>query len=202
MWKLAAVANAAIAVGYIGIAVTLFRGLTRTNQLRTNRLALATAAIFFSCGIGHGAHFAHLIEPLLGVRGAPGIAMRDAYDLHLIMIDVVTAFVAAWYWSLRSQYTAFMNEPTLFADLRGRQQQALQFNDDIVQGLAVAKYALAAGDTDGAAEAVDNTLEAAKHIVADLLGDRRSQFPIHPGDLVRTRPADVTSPPNSRLRLP
>jgi len=51
--------------------------------------------------------------------------------------------------------------------------------DDLVQRLAVAKYALAAGDETAAVEAVDAALALARHLMTSNHGD----------SLLRTRPA-------------
>jgi PAS domain S-box-containing protein len=73
-----------------------------------------------------------------------------------------------------------------------RQQQALQINDNVVQGLTVAKYAQEMGRAEQASEAIDRTLEAARRIITDLLNDRSDEGPLGPGDLVRERPASVS----------
>jgi PAS domain S-box-containing protein len=65
-----------------------------------------------------------------------------------------------------------------------RQKQALELNDTIVQGLAVAQMALEMGEEDTGLEAVQQTLQRAKQIVAGLLADLREEG-ITPGDLVR-----------------
>lgn len=56
-------------------------------------------------------------------------------------------------------------------DAQARQQQALELNDTIVQGLAVAKMALESGHTEKGLEAVTETLKRVKSLVADLLAD-------------------------------
>ena len=58
---------------------------------------------------------------------------------------------------------------------RSNQRQALQVNDAIVQGLAVAKYALELKLEDRAEEAVGDTLRKAREIVAGLLNDAEAQ---------------------------
>lgn len=55
------------------------------------------------------------------------------------------------------------------AEAQIRRQQALEINDNIVQGLAVAKYALDLGETEKVQEAIDGTLAAARTIISDLL---------------------------------
>lgn len=72
-----------------------------------------------------------------------------------------------------------------------RQREALALNDEVVQGLAVAGYALGAGDTNTARRAVAATLDSARSIVSNLLGEGRSETSIGPGDLVRRTPAST-----------
>jgi signal transduction histidine kinase len=74
-----------------------------------------------------------------------------------------------------------------------RQRQALEINDTVVQGLAVAKYALDLGDGDRSREAVESTLVKARGIIADLLGEPGAL--LEPGDLVRAQPAAVGEEP-------
>ena len=76
-------------------------------------------------------------------------------------------------------------------DLRMRQQQAVEINDFVVQGLAVASYALDAGDEARARAAIGKTLAAARSIVNQLLDVDALQ----PGDLVRSRSATVLADP-------
>ena len=71
-----------------------------------------------------------------------------------------------------------------------RQRHALEVNDDIIQGLAVADMALHLEDFDKARYAIAETLLAARHFVTDLLGDAADAGDavwISPGDL-RRRP--------------
>jgi integral membrane sensor domain MASE1 len=68
-------------------------------------------------------------------------------------------------------------------------KRALELNDEVVQGLSVAKYAFESGETRTGKRAIDHTLEAARQIVRDLLGASGDGKPIGPGDLVREHPA-------------
>lgn len=77
-------------------------------------------------------------------------------------------------------------------DARLRQQQALQINDNIVQGLTVAKYAQEMDRPEQAADAIDRTLEGARRIISDLLKERTDERPLGPGDLVREEPARMS----------
>ena len=69
-----------------------------------------------------------------------------------------------------------------------RRDQALELNDNIVQGLAVAKMALEGGFDEKAKETLESTLEKARAIVTDLLQDfgDSGEFP-----LVRQGPAET-----------
>lgn len=67
-----------------------------------------------------------------------------------------------------------------------RREQALELNDNIVQGLVVAKMALEGGLDQKALETLASTLEKARALVSDLLGDID---PISGGSLMG--PADV-----------
>jgi PAS domain S-box-containing protein len=71
-------------------------------------------------------------------------------------------------------------------ELRSR---AVELNDAVVQGLALARYLLEAGDTAGASTAVQATLDRAKELVGDLIGD----VAIEAGALRRARPADLSA---------
>ena len=71
-----------------------------------------------------------------------------------------------------------------------RQRQALEINDNVVQGLAVAKYALDTGDDARAYEAVSRTLTSARGIITDLLNGAGGRTQLGPGDLVRDEPAN------------
>jgi len=73
---------------------------------------------------------------------------------------------------------------------RRRQQEAIELNDAIVQGLSVARLALELNETDRAGEAIDRTLAAARRIVTKLLEDLGDEaWPVAPGDLVRAKAA-------------
>ncbi|MFN2526540.1 MAG: PAS domain S-box protein, partial [Actinomycetota bacterium] len=76
-------------------------------------------------------------------------------------------------------------------DMERRRQQALELNDEIVQGLAVAKMALETGRQDQGLEAVAQTMRRAQKIVSQLLADISEDRPLEPGDLVRRDPAQV-----------
>ena len=66
-------------------------------------------------------------------------------------------------------------------------RRALELNEEVVQGLAVAKLAFETGHHENGLRAVTSTLERAKEIVARLLDEHLEEGSIEPGDLVRKR---------------
>ena len=62
-----------------------------------------------------------------------------------------------------------------------RRQHALEINDDVVQGLAVADLALHLGEFDKARESVSRTLQAARELVTEFLAGAPG-----PGELRRS----------------
>ncbi len=78
------------------------------------------------------------------------------------------------------------------AEAQLRRRQALQINDNVVQGLAVAKYAFELGDDEKAKEKLNETLTAAKRIISELLEELGPEDTIRPGVLVRDRPATTS----------
>jgi PAS domain S-box-containing protein len=72
-------------------------------------------------------------------------------------------------------------------EMEVRHRQALELNDEIVQGIAAAKLALELEERGRALRILQDTMQSARSIVSDLL--RRSG--IAPGDLVRERPTGI-----------
>lgn len=189
MWQVTAAANGVVFIAYSLISATILVALVRTRQLRTNPLGTATAAIFFSCAVNHGIHLAHLVAPGAGVEVEEGLALRATTGWHVVAGAVLSAAVALFYWRLRSRYGALLQRgPSLFADLKGRQRTALEINDNIVQGLALAQYQHEAGHPELAHQAVVKTLAAARTMMSGLV-DPVAGLPIEAGDLVRSVPA-------------
>jgi GAF domain-containing protein len=73
-----------------------------------------------------------------------------------------------------------------------RERHALEINDNIVQGLALAKYAIEAGDLDQGVRALDDTLERARDIITSQLEEVAGRGrALTPGDLVRRGPSTI-----------
>jgi hypothetical protein len=194
MWQVTAAANAVILVAYSLIAATILVALVRTGQVRSNVLGTATAAIFFTCAVHHGSHTLHMLAPYVNLEVEEGLAMRQAMGWHAAVWDVFSAAVAVYYWSLRRSYAKLLDHgPTLFTDLKARQRSALEINDNIVQGLALAQYQYESGRPELAHESVVRTLAAARSMMSEQV-DPANGLAVAPGDLVRSVPAQPASP--------
>ena len=190
-WQIGAVANTLVALAYLAISWAIIAPLVRTHQVRQNRLGVATAAIFLTCAVHHGGHALHMVLPSFGLEDETGRALRSAWAWHVTAWDIVTAAVGIYYWSLRSSYGSLMRGAALFEDLKEKQRQALEINDEIVQGLVTAKLALELNQNDRSQQALEHSLDAARQIISDLLGEEGTDTRLGPGDLVRSRPARV-----------
>ncbi|WP_018353328.1 PAS domain S-box protein [Longispora albida] len=71
-----------------------------------------------------------------------------------------------------------------------RRRQALEINDNLLQHLVAAAYALERGDVSESERALSRTISAAREIMRNLLGGGE----IAPGDLVRDTPAPALRP--------
>ena len=113
-------------------------------------------------------------QVLFDESGAP-VRMRGT------CIDITERVVAE---QAREEHAARANEE------RMRRRAALEINDNVVQGLTAALYALEVDDEDSARGYVLRTLDAARRVITDLStpieGDE-----FHPGDLVRDSAAEV-----------
>ena len=74
-----------------------------------------------------------------------------------------------------------------------RRRQALELNDEIVQGLTVAKMAHQLGRPAETEEAITKTLKAAQMIISQMLMEEKGDQPLGEGGLVRERPAHLPS---------
>lgn len=169
-WLVGLVCNTVIAVAYLLITLAIVRPLVRSGQLRSNPLGAATATIFFTCAVHHGAHAVHMVMPWFGTDLEQGLAMRAAWGWQLALWDVVGAAAGAYYWTLRRNYSSLMEGAALFQDFRAREQQALEINDGVLQGLVVARMALELDERDRALSALDGAITTASGMVTDLLG--------------------------------
>ena len=185
-WIVGLVATAVVAVAYLGIAVTVAVPLVRSRQVTKNKLGAATAAVFLTCAVHHGIHAVHLVAPGLGADVVAGTALRHEWGWDVALWDLVAAGVAVAYFALRRTYGSLMQGAQLFDDLRRRERQALEINDNVLQGLVVAKMALEMDRTDTAVAALDTSIAAASRMVSELLATE--DRPVAAG-LLRSRAA-------------
>jgi len=185
-WQVGLLGNAVIMAAYLGICLAIVVPLAKSRQLRTNPLGAATAAIFFTCAVHHGTHSLHMLLPSLGLDDPQGLAMRSAWGWPLASWDIIGAVVAVYYWTLRRNYGSLMQGAQLFEDLRQREQQALELNDTVLQGLVVAKMALDLDQPAKANEALTASIGSASRIITGLLGSQHDSL-----DLLRSVPAAV-----------
>ena len=170
-WMLGAACNAIISIAYFMICYAIARPLVRSRQLRSNALGAATAAIFLTCAVHHGAHVVHMLMPYAGVDIRQGSAMRAAWGPELALWDLVGAIVAAYYWTLRGGFGASDDSPQLFKDQHEREQRALELNDAVLQGMVVARMALDLGERRKGLSALDGSINAASRMITELIGD-------------------------------
>jgi signal transduction histidine kinase len=130
-----------------------------------------------------------MLLPAFGLDDTQGLAMRTAWGWPLAIWDIVGACVAIYYWSLRRHYGSLMQGAQLFQDLRQREQQALELNDAVLQGLVVAKMALDLDQPRKANEALTDSIQSASRIITDLLGSSHASL-----DLLRSVPAAAGRP--------
>ncbi|QWC86173.1 hypothetical protein KLP28_05560 [Nocardioidaceae bacterium] len=168
-WQIGMAANSVIAVAYFAITVAIVRPLIRSGQLRSNPLGAATAAIFLTCAVHHGSHAVHMLMPAFGVDEATGGAMRAAWTPALAVWDLVSAFVAVYYLTLRRTYSSLMAGAQLFEDYRSRERQALELNDNILQALVVVRMAVEVGDEKRALASLDTAIGSASGMITGLL---------------------------------
>ena len=150
----------------------------------------------------------HQIQELLPTWPSAEAAGADIIGLdgrHLAM-DVITAAVNQEEGEGESFVAVFLRDaqPRLASEALAsrlgeahlRRRQALEINDNVVQGLVAAAYALDQGQSSASMHYLDQTLSAARAMMDDLLEPLDGQG-LQPGDLVRTTAAAIGVPPNA-----
>ena len=140
-----------------------------------------------------------LVAGELGLRFYFGVPLTtsDGHNLGTLnVIDVEPREVTAAEIETLSDLAAIVvDELELRLDARQqldeRRQRALELNDDVVQGLALAQLALQADRPDQARGAIEGTLVSAQKLVSELLVSAGERGNLEPGDLVRTAPSVI-----------
>lgn len=191
-WILASITNGVMVFTFFAIAAYLWKAIYDGGQLTANPLLTGMALIFTTCAIGHGMHVEHTILPYY----APFFGLGDAQEAvafgtwaqtsmaHplLILVDIVTAGLAIWYFTTRRLQAELFEGAELSEDLRERELEARRMHDSIVQSTSEALLLLQMGDEEGATEALDASLQESKEIVDTFLSEGRA-VRIEPGDL-------------------
>lgn len=137
-----------------------------------------------------------------GVMGV--VAPRSVYDhpsawahpwtwaaIHgFFVIAASVALIISWKLNELERARSIKFERKL-GEATVRRQQALEINDNIVQGLTVAQLALELERPEDSRAAIEDTLAKARLIISALLGEIQSENALEAGDLVRARPALV-----------
>ncbi|MHB8584794.1 MAG: hypothetical protein ACYDDF_03015 [Thermoplasmatota archaeon] len=188
LWMLTAGANAIMVVIYGLVSIEMIAAIINGNQLRSNPLLTATAAVFVTCTLGHGLHLEHTLVAASGVLGTAATqaaAQAEFADPRLVAWDVLTAMVAVYFYSLRSRFAVVYRGAALCEDLDKREKQAMEIHDNVVQGLVEAKLALDMGRREEGRAAIERTLRSSQAIITELLGKEGSELALGPGDLRR-----------------
>ena len=135
--QLAFWANLAISMAYFGITVAIVVPVTRAGQLWSNRLATATAMIFFSCAVGHGLHSIHALDSLAG----GGQEMTGGWpEWPSAAWDALTATVGVYYWTLRRNYRVLLEGGALFTGpLEQQRLYEIELRERVAESRAAAE---------------------------------------------------------------
>jgi signal transduction histidine kinase len=120
----------------------------------------------------------------------PGPNIDDAgwWSIALIAAGVLTSVVALLSWRIDDAGARDREALRIaLAEASLRQRQATEIHDTVIQGLAVARYALDAGEIELASESIDTTLQNAKELIGGLLEMEGASLS---ESLLRDEPAD------------
>jgi PAS domain S-box-containing protein len=148
----------------------------------------------------------HQVEEFLPTWPRTQEAGTDTIGLEgrQLVMDVITAAVNQEEGGGESFVAVFLRDAqgrlasealaTRLGEAHLRRRQALEINDNVVQGLVAAAYALDQGQSSASMHYLDQTLSAARAMMDDLLEPLDGQG-LQPGDLVRTTAAAIGVPP-------
>ncbi|MBM2616671.1 PAS domain S-box protein [Actinoplanes sp. LDG1-06] len=98
-------------VAYAAIMMAILVPVTRAKQLWSNKLAVTTAMIFFSCAVGHGLH------AFMAIRSAQVDGhghLQPGWEWPSAAWDMFTALVGVYYWTLRRSYKVLLGGGSIF----------------------------------------------------------------------------------------
>ncbi|MFI5897930.1 ATP-binding protein [Actinoplanes sp. NPDC051513] len=105
--------NLVIMVAYAAIMVAIVVPVRRAGQLRSNKLAVATALIFFSCAVGHGLHAIATYRSIVAA-GAPAHLHGVGWSWPSAIWDLITATIGVYYWTLRRGYGVLLGGGSIY----------------------------------------------------------------------------------------
>jgi PAS domain S-box-containing protein len=183
-------------------AVERFRGLVESSPdailvLDSERTILqANGRASALLGADPSGHALEEIVPAASWPGGQGIAATTLQGEPLVL-DVITAGLVES--SHEGRTAVFLKDASArlereamalrLGESQQRRRQALEINDNVVQGLTSAAYALERDDPDQAASFIGRTLSAARDMMDDMLEPSGEE--LHPGDLVRSSAASL-----------
>jgi PAS domain S-box-containing protein len=145
-WELVSAFNFITAASYLGIACFVVRGLISTHQLMSNRLAVATAAIFVACAAHH---LLHALDFFADGDAMQVSMMRELMGQSIdVVVTALTAVTGVLYLALRRSYGMLLRSPALFdhaAEIRYRQLAANLPHTAVFVYDADLRYLLAGG---------------------------------------------------------
>ncbi|MFC7528724.1 PAS domain S-box protein [Actinoplanes sp. GCM10030250] len=106
------VGNLGTMVTYAAIAVAVAVPVARAGQLRSNKLAVATALIFLTSAATHGLH------TFLAVRNLDQAehSVPMIWVWVLAVLNVVCFLTGLYYWTLRRRYGVLVNAGAIYTD--------------------------------------------------------------------------------------
>ncbi|MDI6101757.1 PAS domain S-box protein [Actinoplanes sp. NEAU-A12] len=115
-------ANLVIMVAYAAIMVLIVVPVYRAGQLRSNKLATATAVVFFSCSVGHGLHAVMAFQALAAPE-APHVHPGNlSWSWSSAIWDACTAGAGVYYWTLRRGYGVLLQKGAIYVDPWGQRR--------------------------------------------------------------------------------
>ncbi|GAA4955351.1 hybrid sensor histidine kinase/response regulator [Actinoplanes utahensis] len=125
MWdQLFLLGNLIIMVAYAAILVAITVPLVRAGQVRSNKLAAATALIFFSCSVGHGLHAWMIYQDLMRATSGTMPMRHGSVPWPSVVWDLFTATAGIYYWTLRRGYKVLLGKGAIYVDPWGQRRLA------------------------------------------------------------------------------
>ncbi|GIE31836.1 histidine kinase [Actinoplanes italicus] len=159
-------ANVIIMVAYTAIMVSIVVPVHRAGQMWSNKLATATAMIFFSCAVGHGFHAVMGYRTLATFPGHHPHPGGLGWSWGSAIWDACTAAVGVYYWSLRRGYGVLLQKGAIYVDPWGQMRlEQADARERAARDLAEAHQATLATIVEDSADAIigltpDGTINA------------------------------------------